>query len=137
MISLWTDKGVVFAFTLFFVSLVIFHFQRELGPRLFFIACFKGGRPFDYFVKVDEQAELDDSDCCAICYSEFKQEVKLDHANDIPELSDSMHAFLSANWQMIMKTPCGHYFHISCLLTVMNYRQVCPICRAELPPVEA
>jgi len=33
-----------------------------------------------------------------------------------------------------MKTPCGHKFHIPCLLTWMEVKMECPTCRAALPP---
>ena len=33
----------------------------------------------------------------------------------------------------IMKTPCGHKFHIPCLINWMNIKLECPSCRKDLP----
>ena len=37
--------------------------------------------------------------------------------------------------QEAMITPCGHSFHRTCLLTWMNEKLLCPVCRTELPVV--
>ena len=34
-----------------------------------------------------------------------------------------------------MKAPCGHIFHIPCLLNWMDVKLECPSCRCALPPV--
>ena len=34
-----------------------------------------------------------------------------------------------------MKAPCGHVFHIICLLNWMSIKMECPSCRNELPPL--
>lgn len=33
----------------------------------------------------------------------------------------------------IMVTPCNHIFHTSCLVSWMDHKEVCPICRSQLP----
>lgn len=115
---------------------MLYRFQRQASPRLFFGALFPAEKCFDYFVRVDEHPHLGESDVCAICYSEFRQDSKPEPAHDIPELSDTMSEYLNSNWHKIMRTPCNHFFHSSCLLTVMNYKPSCPICRTTLPPIE-
>ena len=129
------DNTVVLSILLFVSSAIFYQFQRRGAPRLFLRRLFPDPATFDYFVKVEEHPALTDEDVCAICYSEFKTEVQPDGAL-MPEMSDSMSEYLTNNWQKIMRTPCNHFFHSSCLLTVMNYKPSCPICRTTLPPVE-
>jgi hypothetical protein len=35
-----------------------------------------------------------------------------------------------------MKTPCGHEFHIPCLLGWMRMQMKCPTCRGALPKLK-
>lgn len=134
--SLVTDKVVVFTLALFTLSVIIYRLQREVSPRVFFKMFFATEQTFDYFVKVDDHPHLNEHDVCAICYCEFKHEVKLEHQPEIHDISDSMTEYLSNNWQKIMRTPCNHFFHSTCLVTVMNYKANCPICRSALPPID-
>ena len=135
--ALVLDKVLVLATILFVSSAIFYRFQREFGPRLFLRRLFPNSQTFDYFVKVEEHPSLTDHDVCAICYSEFKAEIKPDEGFEMPEMSDSMSEYLTHNWQKIMRTPCNHFFHSSCLLAVMNFKQNCPICRTPLPPIDA
>lgn len=90
----------------------------------------------EYFVNLSELKDVSETDICSICYSEFKQEVKFDHDLQVDNLSDSIYDQLNKSGDLIMRTPCNHHFHIACLMTVMNYRQVCPMCRVSLPNIE-
>ena len=36
----------------------------------------------------------------------------------------------------VMRTPCKHRYHSSCLVEWMRIKQDCPQCRAHLPPYE-
>lgn len=38
--------------------------------------------------------------------------------------------------KVIMKTPCNHRFHISCLIEWTKVKLECPTCRQKLPPLE-
>lgn len=40
--------------------------------------------------------------------------------------------FSTVNGQVILKTPCGHYFHDNCLLTWCKNHMDCPICRGDV-----
>lgn len=37
--------------------------------------------------------------------------------------------------QMRMVTPCGHFFHPTCLQRWMDVKMECPTCRQVLPPI--
>jgi hypothetical protein len=63
-------------------------------------------RAYDYFRDAPEEGD------CAICMSGMEGRTD------------------------IMVTPCGHAFHGQCLVTWMNERLVCPICRAPLPEIQ-
>lgn len=130
------DSNILSALFLFVSSVTIYYLQRLFGPRLVFGRWFNSKSTFNYLVKREDQVELSETDVCSICYSEFSAEVKLDSRTDMPEMTDALDHFLNTNSEKIMKTPCSHYFHISCLITVMNYKQSCPVCRCNLPPIE-
>jgi hypothetical protein len=34
----------------------------------------------------------------------------------------------------VMRTPCGHRFHGTCLVPWMQHKMDCPQCRSKLPP---
>jgi len=36
----------------------------------------------------------------------------------------------------IMKTPCNHFFHNICLEKWLEFKNECPYCRTEIPPLE-
>jgi len=36
----------------------------------------------------------------------------------------------------VMKTPCNHKYHSSCLQVWMKIKMECPQCRTKLPPFE-
>lgn len=36
----------------------------------------------------------------------------------------------------VMKTPCNHKFHVTCLVEWMSIKMECPTCRAALPVLE-
>ena len=36
----------------------------------------------------------------------------------------------------IMRTPCNHKFHVSCLVEWMSIKMECPTCRAPLPVLD-
>lgn len=35
----------------------------------------------------------------------------------------------------LMQTPCEHLFHARCLLTWMNVKMECPLCKSQLTPI--
>lgn len=135
--SIVEDRSVVLAMLLFVSSAILYRFQRQIGPRLFLQRLFGMSPVFNYFIREEELAALPDEEVCAICYSEFKAESDQHHFSHLVDLSDAMSEFLTKNWQKMMRTPCNHLFHSSCLLAVMNYKPNCPICRTPLPPMDA
>ena len=36
----------------------------------------------------------------------------------------------------LMKTPCNHIFHNICLEKWLEFKNECPYCRREIPPLE-
>ena len=117
-------------------SFFTWQMQKNIGPRLFFNWFAKENGIHNYFVRVEDQKTISSEDTCSICYSDFKSEVAFEDNADTPELSGGLQELLSNKRQSIMRTPCNHYFHISCLVTFMNYKQVCPLCRHTLPEIE-
>jgi hypothetical protein len=114
----------------------LWRLQKEFGPRICLSKFLKKETAHEYFVSLSELKDVHENDICSICYAEFKHAVKFDQELQMEDLSDSVYAQLNKNGDLIMRTPCNHHFHISCLVTVMNYRQSCPLCRVTLPNIE-
>lgn len=134
--ALVSDKAAIAACAMFAASSVIYVMQRHLSPRLFLSTLFPGERPHDYFVTETDPVHPGTSEVCPVCYSEFNPDAHPEPRQDLPEVSDRMAEFLNASKPAVMRTPCNHFFHSSCLLTVMNYKPICPVCRSTLPPVD-
>lgn len=124
------------AVVLLCLSFCFWRLQKDLGPRIFLSKFLKREVAHEYFVSLSELKDVAENDVCSICYSEFKHAVKFDQELQMEDLSDSVYAQLNKSGDLIMRTPCNHHFHISCLVTVMNYRQTCPLCRVSLPNIE-
>lgn len=61
---------------------------------------------------------------CAICLTAL-------HADPPPSAGE----FEAVSYR-VMRTPCKHRYHGSCLVEWMRIKQDCPQCRARLPPYE-
>lgn len=71
---------------------------------------------------------------CAICTCELSATIA--NIDELPGPERETYRRLNPQQNQIMRTPCGHAFHISCLIHWILIRRQCPICRSELPPLE-
>ena len=53
--------------------------------------------------------------------------------SQIPELMQNLKDIGKNQKDTIMRTPCNHYYHVKCLISVMHYKMKCAVCRATLP----
>lgn len=82
-----------------------------------------------------------ESECetCSICQEGLAKTVSSVDANSLADLIKSafLKNVLKRNFKScFMKTPCSHKFHCECLISWMEVKMICPICRANLPPIE-
>jgi hypothetical protein len=117
-------------------SFGMWRLQKDFGPRIFMNKFFKKSNDHDYFVSISKQTDVAEGDICSICHTELKQEVAFENEEHNEDMIDTLYSMISKKKESIMRTPCNHFFHISCLITVMNYRQTCPLCRTALPSIE-
>jgi len=110
--------------------------QVRKGPRVLLKRFFATEVAHEYFVSLSELKDAQETDCCSICYTELGAEMKFSMDHEIPDMSGSLHEFLNRTTHSIMRTPCNHYFHVYCLVTLMNYKHNCPLCRQGLPNLE-
>jgi len=118
----------------------VVYLQDKLGPRFFLPKAVQAhiwGERYDYFAAAarahtralrdsdDKPSQLDEEapgspagTTCSICME------------SIP-LNRSMESFPGN----IMLSPCGHYFHESCLTRWVEIKYDCPMCRKALPPL--
>ena len=115
---------------------LILQLMKILGPRMIFRRLFNSATIHEYFVNFKEIKNQNNEEICPICYLDFSSEIKIDWSTELPQLSDNLQDLIKSKKYTVMKTPCNHYFHISCLITVMNYKMHCPVCRTSLPEVD-
>ena len=82
-----------------------------------------------------------DSDCetCSICQEGLAKSVYSSDANSLAECVKSpflINVLKSKFKNYFMQTPCKHKFHCECLISWMEVKMICPICRATLPQIE-
>lgn len=118
------------------VGLVILDFQQRIHPRLIFAKFFADSYRHDYFINRAKLSQMDIDDMCPICYDDLDNSHKVDWNVEMPELSSNLKDYIKQRDALIMRTPCNHYYHTSCLVSVMNFKMTCPVCRKTLPNVE-
>lgn len=131
------DHSVMVFSTIFMVILVIAHrYQRRGNPRLCFAMFTKEGTPHDYFITDSDEKNItiDHSETCPVCFETFEDK-EVDWNMELPELSSNMKEYVKQRNSPLMKTPCQHLFHTGCLISVMNFKMVCPVCREKLPQI--
>lgn len=98
--------------------------QSKYGTRSLFPK-FMLPKRYEYFEEEDHAAEAEAGivgEDCAICLTPV-------HLR--PEYEEHVHDDFVGK---IMKTPCGHRFHGTCLAPWMQRKMDCPTCRSKLPP---
>lgn len=112
------------------VGTVVNYLQSKLGPKFFVPKRLRAG-VHRYVVPFSKlPADVQDNECC-ICYHTLKLK-----PTDICDIEASMSSTSSTamlnSLKSCMRTPCNHYFHEVCLMSWMDKKNVCPICRAEV-----
>lgn len=82
---------------------------------------------------IENQAAGEDGEeeTCAICMNALSMETDIPFE---PAIVDKPYIRrLASKKGEIMKAPCKHMFHISCLVNWMQVKLECPSCRKELP----
>lgn len=51
-------------------------------------------------------------------------------------LAKDYYSRLRPQKNQIMRTPCDHKFHVTCLLNWMSIKMECPSCRTSLPSLD-
>ncbi|KAI8902862.1 hypothetical protein BC833DRAFT_571873 [Globomyces pollinis-pini] len=64
---------------------------------------------------------------CAICQDEFPNKTCFENAKTVESSVDS-----SVNTEQIIRMPCHHLYHESCLAGWLNNNSTCPTCRYEV-----
>lgn len=73
-------------------------------------------------------------DDCAICMTAV--EADAGSVEGMSEQVQQLHRLLRPKGNQYMRTPCGHKFHVPCLLNWMAIKMECPSCRSQLPSLE-
>jgi len=129
-----TSLSFLFLYPAIILSQVlILYLQSKLGSRFIVPSMFLPPT-YDYYVKCTKNTITDEGidETCSICMDNLLQET-VDAKN---EGNTSLLATKTANNEKIMKTPCRHHFHESCLKGWMEIKLECPFCRSPLPPLE-
>lgn len=88
-------------------------------------------KDLDESPKTDENDDIDER-LCAICMTSVLLSAEIPFDDKIT--SKRFVKRLNKMKDKVMKTPCGHEFHIPCLVNWMQIKMECPSCRKELPP---
>lgn len=102
----------------------LLYLQSLFGAR-FIVPKFLLPKTYEYFIGEEIVSNLEEgvnSEDCAICLTPVHLK---------PENEDALQG---EHIGKIMKTPCGHRYHGSCLVPWMQHKMDCPTCRAKLPP---
>ncbi len=73
-------------------------------------------------------------DDCAVCMNSLSQEANMNHQPT--HHTEFILRRIRPKKGQIMKTPCRHSFHVTCLVEWMAIKMECPTCRAPLPTLE-
>ena len=119
------------------VVLVIIHrMQKKKGPRLILGKFFGNDNIHDYFFDSSTKTmkSFAEDEICPVCFEEYNNG-SVDWDNELTELSGNLKDYVKQRNSPLMKTPCEHIFHTSCLISVMNFNMSCPTCRKPLPQI--
>lgn len=126
---------MVVGVSLMMIGVFLHRLQKKGKPRLFFSKFFHSLHDdHDYFLTPEKIKEIELEGECPVCFESYLDK-EVDWKEELPELSQNMKEYIERRDSLLMKTPCNHYFHTSCLVSVMNFNMVCPICRQKLPQI--
>ncbi|CAD8191940.1 unnamed protein product [Paramecium octaurelia] len=125
ILELLQKLHVVFAIVLILViQFLIYYCQNQFG---WFIL---KRNQYNYFIKqTDEHTQSD----CAICLLNLSQIPEYTLNKGEPFVLQTINQASRNN--LLMKTPCNHQFHPSCLSQWMQINLSCPLCKSALPQV--
>lgn len=113
-------------------GLLINQLQKKLGPR-FILNKFFNKKNHEYFIPYEDVRKyLKERDECPICLGSLKENIDFDETV-IPDLYEQLIYMGKLRDNIIMKTPCNHFYHIGCLVSTMHYKKRCAVCREDLP----
>ncbi len=118
--------------SLIFAGYLILVLQGKYGPRVFLKKYFKN-QEFNYFIEVQSlDPKFINENPCPICYCSLDQSIDFKESQ-IPELFQNLQEISKNTQNVIMKTPCNHFYHTQCLVSSMHYKMRCAVCRQTLP----
>ena len=120
------------------------YLQKKIGSR-FFVPSFCLPPKYNYFVNYTVDLEMQipqyvknktivifvSKDDCVICMLSLYEDPE--QTLQDPLLAENNQKKVK---KVIMKTPCNHRFHVSCLIEWTKVKLECPTCRQKLPPFE-
>lgn len=116
------------------VQVLLVYYQSIYGSKFFVPSRFLP-KQYNYLVEIPEDIENGgEVDDCAICMTALHQPVEAQTPSN-PH-SRMVLSRLKPEKNQIMKTPCNHKFHVSCLVEWMSIKMECPTCRSALPVLE-
>ena len=129
--SLWCCIGVAISLTL---QILFLYIQHKRGARFFIPKrCILGYHNYIEEIEFDLNTRLMVEDC-TICLLPL-----CDEPGTVDDFEGGKNLPMHVENKVvkkIMRTPCNHMFHISCLETWMEQKMECPIDRSKLPPLE-
>lgn len=130
------------------IQMVVLALQSHYDPKVI-VPWFMKEKHYDWFceptspnqsqipansdAETSTQAEAENSQGdCAICLNCLEHKAECPMENPSP-LNKRWNKILESNASRVMKAPCSHRFHPSCLVNWMALKMECPTCRSPLP----
>ena len=114
-------------------ELIIIYLQKNYGGNFFIPKKFRRMPYQRHLVSLQKliRKGIFSENQCAICLSSFISDLYLIRYERKNKFSFIKNYFCN-NDTYIFKTPCSHFFHYNCLLSWMEMKDDCPICRRKL-----
>ena len=132
------------------LSILFIYGQYTKGSRFLIPNCLKK-QPYQYMISINEYRKVSKEEFnddildknfqgqnCNICFESLIEE----EINERYRHKNSISCRFYKQWlkgltnSQLMRTPCQHTFHPSCLLKWMEIRMMCPCCRTKLPNID-
>lgn len=117
-------------------QILVIYFQSVRGSK-FFIPKRYLPQQYNYLCDLPEDIEagLESNDDCVVCMNPLNYSASSMTGPETPHTRLLLNRLRPKNNQ-IMRTPCGHKFHVTCLVEWMAIKMECPTCRGPLPNLE-